>query len=162
MNDLGYLCLILITIVCFAGLALTLAALRTRSRGLERGAVASVYAVAALAAIASIVLLVALVTRDFSFLYVYEYTSRSLSLAYTVSAFWAGNAGSLLLWLLLMAVFSLIAVRQIRREDPPSALYATAILLAITAFFSLLTVFGNNSNPFLPAPRGWCPPTAWA
>ncbi len=68
-----------------------------------RGAVTAVYVVAGLAVVASIVLVVALVTRDFSNHYVYDYTSRSLSLAYTVSAFWAGNAGSLLLWLLLMA-----------------------------------------------------------
>ncbi len=122
-----------------------------------RGAVAAVYVVAALAVVASIVLVVALVTRDFSNHYVYTYTSRSLSLAYTVSGFWAGNAGSLLLWLLLMAVFSLVALRQIRRENPPSAPYVAVILLAITTFFSLLTVFGNDSNPFVQVPGGVVP-----
>ena len=106
--------------------------------------------------------MVALVTRDFSNHYVYTYTSRSLSLAYTVSAFWAGNAGSLLLWLLLMAVFSLVALRQIRREDAPSAPYVTAILLAITTFFSLLTVFGQRFQPLRPGVRGAVPPTARA
>ena len=146
MNQLGYLCLILIAIGCFAGLGLGLAGIFTGRRGLARGAVAAVYTVAALAVLASILLVVALVTRDFSNQYVAEYTSRSLPFAYTISAFWAGNAGSLLLWLLLMAVFSLIAVRQIRREDAPSAPFVTVILLAITAFFSLLTVFGHNSN----------------
>ncbi len=154
MNSLGYLCLILIIFVCLAGLGLSLASLTTRRQSLMRGAVAAVYAVAALVVVASIVLLVLLVTRDFTNEYVYSYTSRSLSLAYTVSAFWAGNAGSLLLWLLLMAVFSLIALRQIRREDAPSAPYVAAILLAITAFFSLLTLFGHNSNPFIRLPAG--------
>ena len=149
MNNLGNFCLILLAIVCLAGLVLALAALLTRRRGLMQGAAGAMYGVAALAVIASVVLLVALLTRDFSNHYVYNYTSRSLSLAYTVSAFWAGNAGSLLLWLLLMAVFSVIALRQNRREDAPSAPYVTAILLAITAFFSLLILFGNDSNPFV-------------
>jgi cytochrome c-type biogenesis protein CcmF len=149
VNDLGYLCLILIAIACFAGLALALAGHFTGRRGLTRGSWAAIYVVAGLAILASIALVLALVTRDFSNHYVAEYTSRSLPLAYTISAFWAGNAGSLLLWLLLMAVFSLVALRQIRREDPDTAPYAATILLAITAFFSLLTVFGNNSNPFL-------------
>jgi len=36
-----------------------------------------------------------------------------------------------------MAVFSLVALRQIRREDPDTAPYAATILLAITGFFSL-------------------------
>ena len=157
MNELGYLSLILIAVACFAGLGLALAALRTNSRELARGAMAAVYAVAALAVIASIALLVLLVTRDFSNDYVYSHISRSLSLPYTLSAFWAGNAGSLLLWLLLMAVFSLIALRQIRREDPVSTSYVAAILLGITAFFSLLTLFGNDSNPFVRVP-GFVPP----
>ena len=149
MNQLGHVCLILVLLACFAGLGLGLAGIFTGRRGLARGAATAMYAVAALAIVASIVLVIALVTRDFSNHYVAEYTSRSLPLAYTISAFWAGNAGSLLLWLLLMAVFSLIAMRQIQREDAPSAPLATVILLAITAFFSLLTVFGNNSNAFL-------------
>ncbi|MFH0914966.1 MAG: cytochrome c-type biogenesis CcmF C-terminal domain-containing protein [bacterium] len=157
MSVLGGLCLILLAIVCFVGLALALAALLTRRRGLMQGAVGAVYGVAALAVIASIVLLVALLTRDFSLHYVYNYTSRSLSLAYTISAFWAGNAGSLLLWLLLLAIFSLVAIRQSRREDASSAPYVTTILLAITAFFSLLILFGNDSNPFVPVSGGVTP-----
>lgn len=157
MNNLGYACLILITIVCLAGLGLALAALPDRRRSLMRAAVGAVYAVATLAVIASIVLLVALITKDYSNDYVYSHTSLSLSLAYTISAFWAGNAGSLLLWLLFMAIFSLVAVRQIRREDAPSTPYVVPILLAITTFFSLLIVFGNNSNPFVTVPGGVVP-----
>jgi cytochrome c-type biogenesis protein CcmF len=149
VNQLGYVCLVLIAIACFAGLGLGLAGIFTGRRGPAHGAVAAVYAVAGLAVLASILLVIALVTRDFSNHYVAEYTSRSLPLAYTISAFWAGNAGSLLLWLLLMALFSLVAVRQIHREDGPSAPFTTVILLAITAFFSLLTVFGHNSNAFI-------------
>jgi cytochrome c-type biogenesis protein CcmF len=157
LNGLGYVCLILVTPLCLAGLGLALAAVLTRRRGLMRAAMIAAYAVAALAVIASIVLLVLLVTRDFSNHYVYSYTSRSLSLAYTISAFWAGNAGSILLWLVLMAVFSVVALRQIRREDAPSAPYVAAILLAITAFFSLLTLFGNDSNPFVLVSGGATP-----
>jgi cytochrome c-type biogenesis protein CcmF len=149
VNILGYLCLILITISCFAGLGLALAGLSTGRRELTRSAVTAVYVVTGLAVVASIALVVVLVTRDFSNQYVYDYTSKSLSLAYTMSGFWAGNAGSLLLWLLLLAIFSLVALRQIRREDPDSTPYVAPILLAIITFFSLLTVFGNNSNPFL-------------
>ncbi len=157
MNNLGYLCLILILLACFAGLALAFAALHTGRRGFVRGAVGAVYVVAALTVIASIVLLVALVSRDFSNDYVASHTSRSLPLAYTISAFWAGNAGSLLLWLLLMAVFSLVALRQIRRENAPSTPYVAAILLAITTFFALLMIFGNNSNPFISVAEGRVP-----
>ncbi len=152
MNPFGYLCLILIAIACFAGLGLALAGAYTGRREMTRAAVIAVHVVATLAVIASIVLVVLLVTRDFSNEYVATYTSRSLSIAYTVSAFWAGNAGSLLLWLVLLSIFSLVAVRQIRRENPPSTAWVAAILLAITSFFSLLTLFGNASNVFIRLP----------
>jgi cytochrome c-type biogenesis protein CcmF len=157
VSTLGYVCLILVTPFCLAGLALALAASSGRRPALMRGAAAAVYGIAALCVVASIVLLVALVTRDFSNHYVYSYTSRSLSMAYVVSAFWAGNAGSLLLWLLLLAVFSLVTVRQIRREDAASAPYVTSILLGITAFFSLLILFGHDSNPFIGVAGGVTP-----
>ena len=49
---------------------------------------------------ASVVLLAALVRHDFSFVYVAQHTSRELPTGYTISAFWGGQEGSLLLWLL--------------------------------------------------------------
>jgi len=152
VNLLGYVCLILVSIACLGGLALALAAIVRRSDEAARSAFLAVHAVAALAVLASLSLVVLLVTRDFSNYYVYSYTARSLPFAYTLSAFWAGNAGSLLLWLLLMAVFSLVVLRQLRREAPSSAPHAAAVLLAITAFFALLMLFGNDSNPFLRQP----------
>src|SRR5918996_6189925 len=50
--------------------------------------------------VAALVLLAALAGRDFSFEYVARSTSRELPLPYTLAAFWSGQAGSLLLWLL--------------------------------------------------------------
>jgi len=65
VNGPGGLCLILVAVLCLAGLLLALAAAATRRPGLLRGAVGAVYAIAALVVIGSVVLLVALVTRDF-------------------------------------------------------------------------------------------------
>ena len=50
--------------------------------------------------VASGVLLAALLRNDFSFDYVARTTSEALPTAYTISAFWGGQEGSLLLWLL--------------------------------------------------------------
>ena len=46
------------------------------------------------------VLLAALLRNDFSFKYVARTTSEALPTPYTISAFWGGQEGSLLLWLL--------------------------------------------------------------
>ena len=50
----------------------------------------------------AIVLLAALLRHDFSFTYVADHTSLQLPRPYTISAFWGGQEGSLLLWLLIL------------------------------------------------------------
>ena len=56
----------------------------------------------AAAAVGGLVLLAALARHDFSFTYVADHTSRELPLGYTLAAFWGGQQGSLLLWLLVL------------------------------------------------------------
>ncbi|MBN1543608.1 heme lyase CcmF/NrfE family subunit [candidate division KSB1 bacterium] len=103
-------------------------------------------------ALASVLLLVALLNRDFSLEYVAHYSNRSLDLFYTIAAFWAGQAGSLLFWTLLLAVFTWYYAR---RAKPTHLLFhppAQAVLNAFLFFFLYLLVF--KSNPFKPLPFG--------
>jgi cytochrome c-type biogenesis protein CcmF len=140
--------LVLATIASLSGLACSLAGRLRRPRPWIRIGSWASYATLVTVAGATLLLLVAFLARDFSNLYVYEHSSRALSLYYTISALWAGNAGSLLLWLLLLAVFAVMAGRAARRRDPASAAYLTATLSAMTLFFSLLVLFGPRCNPF--------------
>src|SRR6476469_6859864 len=61
--------------------------------------------------VASVVLLAALLSSDFSLTYVARTTSEALPTQYKVSAFWGGQEGSLLLWLLILTGFGAAAVR---------------------------------------------------
>src|ERR687891_483308 len=61
--------------------------------------------------VAAGVLLAALLRNDFSFTYVAQTTSEALPTPYTISAFWGGQEGSLLLWLLVLTGFGAAAVR---------------------------------------------------
>ena len=64
----------------------------------------------------------ALVRHDFSFTYVAAHTNRHLPVAYTLSAFWGGQEGSLLLWLLVLTGYGALAVainRRLLRDLPP-------------------------------------------
>src|SRR5439155_22273980 len=47
-------------------------------------------------------------TRDFSIAYVALNTSRSTAPWYTLSALWAGMAGSLLLWCLILSIYAAV------------------------------------------------------
>ena len=63
----------------------------------------------------------ALVAHDFSFAYVAAHTSRDLPTMYALSAFWGGQEGSLLLWLLVLTGYG-----GARRRDQPASCSATS------------------------------------
>jgi cytochrome c-type biogenesis protein CcmF len=51
-------------------------------------------------------------SRDYSYRYVYDYSSSDLSLLYVISAFWAGQQGTYLLWLLLSAILGFYIIKR--------------------------------------------------
>ncbi len=148
MNQAGVALLVVAALASLLGLSFSLVGELRRSRSWTAIGHRSAYAVLGATAAATLVLLAAFLSRDFGNAYVYEHSSRALSVAYTISALWAGNAGSLLLWLLLLAVFMVIACRAARRRDPGFAGLVTATLSSMTLFFSLLLLFGPQCNPF--------------
>ena len=69
----------------------------------------SVYAVFGCLVVASIALWKGLISHDFNIEYVAAYTSRNLPPYYIVSAFWAGQKGSLLFWAVVLSLFASLA-----------------------------------------------------
>ncbi|HEY2219117.1 MAG TPA: cytochrome c-type biogenesis CcmF C-terminal domain-containing protein [Gaiellaceae bacterium] len=97
-------------------------------------------------AIAAIVLALALVHHDFSFVYVASHTSRDLSTVYALSAFWGGQEGSLLLWLLVLTGYGALAVVLNRRLLRDLIAWVVPVVGAISAFFAFVLV--AVSSPF--------------
>jgi cytochrome c-type biogenesis protein CcmF len=95
--------------------------------------------------VAAIVLLIALGRRDLSFVYVAQHISKSLPLGYTLSAFWGGQEGSLLLWMLVLTGYSALAVLLNRRSRDLIA-WTVPVLGGITLFFAFMLAF--VSSPF--------------
>src|SRR5688500_10133509 len=91
-------------------------------------------------AVASLVLFAALVRHDFSFVYVAQHTSRELPTGYTISAFWGGQEGSLLLWLLVLTGYSAAAVLLNRRRARDLVVWVVPVLGAVALFFAFLLV----------------------
>ncbi len=98
MTTLGQLCLLAAFVATGYGAFACFVGWRYQRARLERVAVAAaVTGVLALTLVVAI-LAVALATKDFHFAYVAEYSSRLLPWYYALSAFWVGQAGSLLFW----------------------------------------------------------------
>ena len=72
-------------------------------------------------AVAAFVLLHAFNARDFTFTYVADHSSRKLPFPYSLTGFWGGQEGSLLLWLFVLTALSSIAISLNREPDSPTA-----------------------------------------
>jgi cytochrome c-type biogenesis protein CcmF len=90
--------------------------------------------------VASAVLATALVRHDFSFSYVAAHTSRTLPSIYALTAFWGGQEGSLLLWLLVLTGYGALAVAMNRRLLRDLVAWVVPVLGGIATFFSFMLV----------------------
>jgi cytochrome c-type biogenesis protein CcmF len=146
MPDLGRAALVTsLLLLVYALVAGSFAAWRGRRRLAESAQNALIASFAA-TVVASAVLLAALARHDFSFQYVADHTSRELPLGYTLTAFWGGQEGSLLLWLLVLCGYSVAAVLTDRRVGREVLAWVVPTLGLVGTFFALLLVF--VASPF--------------
>ncbi|MBC8224486.1 cytochrome c biogenesis protein CcsA, partial [Candidatus Bathyarchaeota archaeon] len=142
---IGFVSLVIAAIVTELTVILYVVGLYRKRSDLERFGDRGVQASFALFTLASLYLLYLLLTHDFNNLYVATHSNRSLPFAYLVSAFWAGQEGSLLLWGWLTSLTALIVARKPRSVDKFKP-YVATILVIIQLFFVLTMIFA--SNPF--------------
>lgn len=130
----------------------------TRTRGNPKGErlLASsrngVLTLAGLLTLALSLLAWAFFAHDFSIAYVARNNSRSTPPLYTLTGLWGGQAGSLLFWSWLLALYSALFAFRRSGKDPLVTYPAIGILMGIAAFF--LFLLNTVENPFerLPTP----------
>jgi cytochrome c-type biogenesis protein CcmF len=103
------------------------------------------------ALVAAGVLWTALARHDFSFVYVADHISRQLPLGYRLSAFWGGQEGSLLLWLIILLGYAALAVWLNRRTRELMA-WVVPVLAGVAAFFAFMLCFVSSPFGTAPAP----------
>jgi len=104
----------------------------------------AMYATFGFTLLASIGIWTALFTHDFSIKFVASYTSINLPKIYTFTAFWAGQAGSMLFWALILTMYSAIAVASNRRANRELMPWVTGTLGIVCLFFLMTMAFGAN------------------
>src|SRR5208282_4478625 len=86
------------------------------------------------------------VSNDFSVLYVARNSNSHLPLFYRVAALWGAHEGSLLLWILILSIWS-VAVAAFSRQLPASfSSRVLGVMGLISSGFMLFTLW--TSNPF--------------
>jgi cytochrome c-type biogenesis protein CcmF len=140
MAELGRAALLVTLGLSLYALVAGVAAARLGRRRLAYSARNALLASFASTLVASAVLLAALLRNDFSFTYVARTTSEALPTAYTISAFWGGQEGSLLLWLLVLTGFASAAVLLNRRWARELIVWVVPVFAAVATFFAFLLV----------------------
>jgi cytochrome c-type biogenesis protein CcmF len=149
--DLGRAALLLVFgLVAYALVAGSYAAWKRRRR-LAVSAQNALLAAFVGTLVAAGVLWAALARRDFTFVYVAQHTSRHLPLGYALSAFWGGQEGSLLLWLLILTGYSALAVWLNRRSHDLVA-GVVPVLGGVAVFFAFMLCFVSSPFHVQPAP----------
>ncbi|OFW71803.1 MAG: hypothetical protein A2Y55_06635 [Actinobacteria bacterium RBG_16_68_12] len=140
MPELGRAALVVTLGLVVYALAAGAVAAHLRRRRLAQSAQNALVAAFFTTLIASLVLVAALLRHDFSFTYVARTTSEALPTGYTISAFWGGQEGSLLLWLLILTGFGAAAMRLNRRWARDLIVWVVPVFAAVATFFALLLV----------------------
>jgi cytochrome c-type biogenesis protein CcmF len=152
MPELGRAALVVTLGLSVYALVAGAAAARLGRRRLALSAQNALVASFAATLVASAVLLAALLRHDFSFTYVARTTSEALPTGYTISAFWGGQEGSLLLWLLVLTGFGAAAVRLNRGWARSLVVWVVPVFAGVSVFFSFLLVAVASPFATQPAP----------
>ncbi|OZM79963.1 heme lyase CcmF/NrfE family subunit [Pseudonocardia sp. MH-G8] len=98
------------------------------------------------AALAMVSLEVALLTDNFAVSYVAETHSRATPLFFTITSAWAALEGSMVLWVLVLAGFTAVVMRQVPGTADRLGTGALGVLGLVAAFFFGMVVLA--ANPF--------------
>ena len=151
MAGLGRAALLLsFGLVAYALVAGSFAAWKRRRR-LALSAQNALLAAFGTTAVAAAVLWAALARRDFTFDYVSAHISRDLPLGYTLAAFWGGQEGSLLLWLLILSGYAALAV-WLNRRSRDLVVWTVPVLAGVALFFAFMLCFVSSPFKTGPAP----------
>jgi cytochrome c-type biogenesis protein CcmF len=96
----------------------------------------------------AVILLWALLGNNFAIRYVFHHSSKALPWYYKISALWAGDSGSLILWLVIVsAIGFFICIKK--NTEPPVLLTLLVFQLFILASIFVTTPFAIASKTYI-------------
>ena len=144
--EIGHFALILALVIAVCQGVLPLYGAASGNTGMMAVARSAAYGQFAFVAISFACLICAFINDDFSVLYVANHSQLALPTGYKISAVWSAHEGSLLMWILILALWTM-AVAHFSKEVPQVLLSRVIAILGLLSVgflvFALLT-----SNPF--------------
>ena len=153
LPELGQITLILALLVSIVQATLPLAGAHRGKGAWMAVARPAAYAQLVLVLMAFVILTIAFVVQDFSLRYVAENSNTLLPMMYRYSAVWGAHEGSLLLWALVLAVWTAAVAEFSQKLPAPVIARVLGVMGLVSVGFLAFLIF--TSNPFarlLPIP----------
>ncbi|OEH86103.1 cytochrome C biogenesis protein [Desulfuribacillus stibiiarsenatis] len=144
--QLGYIAILISLALAIYGFGAFLYGVKNEDYKLINSAKGAIKSIALLSTVAASILFYVLATSDFRVLSVYKYTSTDLPMMYKLSAFWAGNAGSLMLWGWVLSLFTFFIIFSPKLKNSKLLPYVGIMFLLNQIFFFFVLCF--TANPF--------------
>jgi cytochrome c-type biogenesis protein CcmF len=144
MTEIGYYSILFsLFLSAFCGLAL-IVGIKNRRAEVIASAENAAIAVFVFLTLSAAAMIYALITRNFQIEYVARYTSRSLSLIYTLAAFYAGQEGSLMFWAWILSIFTAVVILQNKNKNRELMPYVLLVLTSVIFFFTFVMIVATN------------------
>jgi len=154
-----------LVVIAYAILANAVGLKSRNHRWLQSGKHA-ILAFSMLTTVAAGSLWILLVTNNFRYEYVAHYSSTDMSMFYKITAFWGGNAGSLLLWFWILSIYTSLVAWSKHKDSKQYLPWVSIVLLIVNLFFASILNFiaspfalnpetvtqGSGLNPLLQNP----------
>ncbi len=153
MTFIGQLALALALLLALYSIGANVYGIRKQRVDVLTSARHALWAMAAMVALAAGALWTGLLKSDFSLEYVASYSSTTLPTVYKITALWGGQQGSLLLWTLLLSVFTGIVAFQNRERNSEISPYVLIVLALVAVFFlGMLNLVTRPFDAIIPIP----------
>ncbi len=153
MTFIGQLALALALLLALYSIGANIFGIRKQRAEVLTSARHALWAMAAMVALAAGALWCGLLRSDFSLEYVASYSSTTLPTVYKITALWGGQQGSLLLWTLLLSVFTGIVAFQNRERNWEISPYVLIVLAGVAVFFlGMLNLVTRPFDAMIPMP----------
>ncbi|MGV8942085.1 MAG: heme lyase CcmF/NrfE family subunit, partial [Lysobacter sp.] len=146
LSELGQIALILALLVAILQMALPMVGAHRNNGAWMAVARPAAYAQLALVGFAYVVLTVGFVSQDFSLRYVAENSNSLLPVGYRYTAVWGAHEGSLLLWAMVLALWTGAVARFSQRLPMPVIARVLGVMGIVSIGFLAFLIF--TSNPF--------------
>src|SRR4051794_15231294 len=144
--SLGSAALLLSLVATAYTVASSVAGARRGSRKMINSGIYGAYGTTALVTFSSAIMFFLLLSNDYSIKYVQRHSDASMPWFYKLTAFWGGLDGSIMWWVLLLALFASVAIYVNRDRHRELIPWVTAILFSVVGFFLMLIIF--EKRPF--------------